>query len=334
LIEILPIARAELDGLYPQLAELLEVDETARAATIATLDWFFFRNPAGDGVYAGAFEDGKLAGVASITPKPFLIARRPALAGELGRAMTHAAFRGRGIFSRLVAYLVGEARERDYAFLYGTPNEASGRLYSKLGWTALFHWDRSARPLLWTDHPMLPLPARRAAPLMRPAWNIAFPLRSPRWMDCTVDPSPDAQAGRLLAADCALDRGGAYLQWRFARPGGTYHHLHCRRSDGELVGWAAASFVRDGDRRRMRIGDWWARPNALRGLLAGARDLAQELEATEIYAAGRRPGGPRIDRGYGFTVRPSRMPVVALPLHCGIDELARWDYREADADMF
>jgi GNAT superfamily N-acetyltransferase len=213
-LSVRPIAREQLDGLYPQLAELLEVGGDERTFTIATLDWFFFSNPAGDGVYAGAFENDKLVGVASITPKPFRIDGQNVLGGEIGRVMTHAAFRGRGVFSMLVESLVAAARERGYAFLYATPNQASGRIFiGKLGWSILFHWDRSARPLAWGNHPMLPAPARRAAPLIKPAWNVAFPLRA-SGTKCTVDDMASPDVADLVDASCAIARSAAYLNWR------------------------------------------------------------------------------------------------------------------------
>lgn len=335
-MRVRPIECDQLAGLFPQLAELLEIGENQRDLTLATLEWFFFRNPAGDGLYAGAFEGEKLAGVASIAPKRFRIGGREVLAAEIGRTMTHAAFRGRGIFSRLVEYLIAQAGDRGYAFLYGTPNQASGEIYlGKLGWSSLFRWERSARPLVWADHPMVPSRVRWAAPMVQPLWNLIFPLRS-RATDCTVDDTAHADVAGLVDQACAIDRGGGYTEWRFDRPGHSYKHVHCWRGDGILIGWAVAKLVEDEQRRRVHIGDWWTSPDraALRGLLAGAVDLAQELSATELYVADRRRGTPRVDRSLGFLTRASRMPVIAFPLNHGVEDLQRWDFRDADADMY
>lgn len=336
-IEVRSIAREELDELYPQLAALTGADD--RALTLAEYDWFFFRNPAGAGVCGGAFEGDRLVGVTSIAPKRMRVGGKSVKAGEVSRATTEPALRGRGLFSKLVGFLTEQARERDYGFLYATPNANSGPIFlGRLGFEPMFHWDRSARALAWGEHPTMPGPARPLARVLQPAWDVVFPLRRGGTV-CTVDDHALAAVGQLANPDggrCVVDRTEAYLSWRYERPGRTYRHVHCRTEDGTLVGWAAASFVEEGLRRRLHVGDWWTAPqrNALPGLLAGTRELARESGATELYVAGRRPTSPKPDRRRGFVTRPSQRPVIGLSLHLDVGALQNWDYREADADMF
>ena len=338
-IDVRRMAYKDLAEIYPQFAQLMGTGEPARAMTLATLEWFFRSNPAGQSVCAGAFDGDKLVCVTSIVPKPFCIGGEAVTAAEVSAATTDAAYRGRGLFSRLVTFLIEDARDSGYAFLYATPNPASGRIFlGKLGFTPLFHWNRSARAVAWNAHPSLPGLVRRVAPVMQPAWEAAFPLRA-RNTACTTDDRAHSEVVGLAKANdarCAVDRTAEYLDWRYSRPGRTYGHLHCRRDDGALVGWAATAFIREGERRRIRIGDWWTTPDrsSLHGLLAGARDLAGELGATELYIAGRRPTGPEPDRRYGFVTRASQRPVIGFSLHMDVSGLHDWDYREADADMF
>ena len=260
---------------------------------------------------------------------------------EGSRAVTHEDFRGRGIFPQLVRFLAAEARRRGYAILYATPHPGSAPLFiERLKFQPMFHWSRAMRPLAWKHVALLPKPMRGAAWALQPAWELAFPLHGHR-LDVRVGEIADPGVAELAEhvrpiTECVIDRDESYLRWRFARPGIAYHHVHCRRSDGALVGWAAARYVQQGERKRLHVGDWLAAPGHghLRGVLAGARDLARELGATELYVAGRCVGGPGPDRRRGFLTRPSQMPVVGLGLEQSVEVFKSWDYREADADMF
>ena len=149
-IEIRHILKRDFPEVIGDLAEIQGWSVEQRESELDVLDWWFFRNPLGDGIYAGAFEGDRLAAVASITPKSFRIDGELVLGAEIGRTMTHSDFRGQGLFTQLVEHLIGECRSRGIEIVFGTPNEASGRIYiGRLGWTPIFHPDRFLRPLDW-----------------------------------------------------------------------------------------------------------------------------------------------------------------------------------------
>ena len=340
-VNIRPIEPQELEHLYPDLAELLEIGEESRTETLAVLNWFFFRNPFGNGIYAGAFDNEKLVGVASISPKPMYIRGEAVIAAEIGRTMTHASYRGRGIFSKLVAYLTAQAFERGYALLYGMPNTASGRIYiGRLGWKPLFHWNRAMRPLIWRNNSQLPPLARKTGSALGPLWDGFFPLRGGGLaisVAHTIDPGlADLATRTRTPSTCAIDRHAAYLRWRFERPNVIYHHIYCRRGDGTLVGWAAGRCITHSGRDRFHLGDWLVSPGRdhLKSLLTGAFHLAHELQATDLYIAGRTVDGRAPDLRLGFIRRRSHAPIIGLSLAKDINTVNDWDYRDADADMF
>ncbi len=86
-----------------------------------------------------AYVDGAPASTAQVS----FYAQRPF--ASLVRAATLPAYRGRGLFSALVAILVQEARQRGVRFLDTETNTMSGPILEKLGWQ-LLTW---AHPLTW-----------------------------------------------------------------------------------------------------------------------------------------------------------------------------------------
>jgi GNAT superfamily N-acetyltransferase len=353
-LEIRTVGRDGLDALFDGLVPIRQYREAQRASVIADIRWWTFENPVGEGIQAGLYEGDTLAGVANITPKPFLHRGSPVLLAEIGGTETSPDFRGRGVFSQLVEFLVAAARERGYAGLYGTPNEASGRIYmGKLGWTGVFHWQRQLRLVRWTGareliEPRLPSRFRGAAGLAStaarlagPAWDAALGLLAPSAAhSASSDVAPDLApflSKAVRGAGLVLDRGDAYLRWRYGRPGRIYRHVYVRSRSGDLLGWAVyLQGVSPNGRARASVSDYWVEPwtaENLRALIhAVFRDArAQGLE--QLYVMSRPARNPIIGWREGFISSPSLMPVIAMPLALGLDAFAPWDYRDGDADM-
>ncbi len=342
-LEIRPIPRDGLSSVMEDFAEIEDILPEERDLALAVLDWWYFENPVGEGVYVGAFEGSKLVGMAGITPKRFSIRGRPVVGAEIGRTITHANFRGRGIFSKLVKFLVNEADRRDYRMVYGTPNEASGHTYlGKLDFSAFFHWNRFLRPVDWKKQPqVLGGVGRAIAPIVGRVWNLLFPLGS-GFHDYTVEPAVREELCLFLrdaTADvgCVLERSPEYLRWRFARPDRKYEHVYLWDREGRLRGWAVVLFVLVEGRQRAHIGDFWVHPwttKNLRALITAVRNESLRRNAVEIYIGSRTRETSGLRPPTGFLSQKSAMPLIAISPAGGLLEFESWEYRDADADMY
>jgi GNAT superfamily N-acetyltransferase len=357
-LQIRVVGRDGLNALFDGLLPIRQYKEAQRAEIVADIKWWTFDNPSGEGVQAGLYDGDRLAGVANITPKPFLHQGKPILLAEIGGTETSPDFRGRGVFSQLVEFLVGMARERGYGGLYGTPNEASGHIYmgKKLAWTGVFHWQRQLRLVNWSGArellaPRLPVPARFkgaagavagiAGRLAGPVWDAALGARVSRGgVSVSGDVAPELGAflaEAMRGAELVLDRSDAYLRWRYGRPGRVYRHVYLRGADGALRGWAVyMQTVSPEGRPRALVSDYWVLPGSaqtLRALMTAVFREAKARRLEQVYVMSRPVRGPQLGWRDGFISTPSQMPVIAKPLTLDLETFAQWDYRDGDADM-
>jgi GNAT superfamily N-acetyltransferase len=357
-LKIRVIHREDLDRLFDGLIPIRNYAEADRRLVVDDMAWWLFENPSGNGVQAAVYDGDTLAGIAYITPKPFVLDGEPTLLAEIGGTETSKAYQGRGIFSMLVGFLTERANERGYAAIYGTPNEASGRIYlGKLGFTGLFHWDRHLRPIDWGK---VTLPVSRLRHLGRglaefaeraahagarlggAAWDATLSLAAVS-DGASVIPLLDPAVPPLLlnaarGQPVLVQRDAAYLSWRFSRPGRVYRHVLSRDSGGSPRGWATFAITTTGDTRtRAHVGDYavhpWTREN-LRALMQGVFYVARTEGLSEVYVSGRATRGPRLGPLFGYASTKSAMPVIVKSLQGDVERFTNWDYRDSDADMF
>jgi GNAT superfamily N-acetyltransferase len=337
-LEIKTVGFDDLDRLGDDLSHMYENFD--RSLTISELDWWLFKNPAGNGVYAGVYDAGQLVGTACITPKQLRVGGRSVLSAEIGRTETRQSHQGRGIFSRLVRFLLECARERGVEIVYGTPNELSGSIYlRKLGFTGIFHWDRLGRPIEWDS--LLRTPST-LAPLARIVWNAAFPLKIRRGLYVesgteVLGELPEFLSRATEGLACVVDRTLEYLHWRFARPGQDYDHIVLRDDNGQLTGWAVLNFTERLNMTRALVGDYWVFPRTnrnIRSLLAAIMDRARQMGAAEVYVPTREVSDSKVNWTMGYIRRQSIMPLIVYPLVGTPEDFRSWDFRWADADSF
>jgi len=354
-LEIRSIPTGGLTRLVADLSPIRGYSKADRPKVEQYIRWWLFENPSGEGVQAAMYDRDTLAGIACITPKVLRVNGQPACVAEIGGTETSKAYQGRGIFSSLVQFLLGEAERRGWTAVYGTPNEASGRIYlGKLGFTALFHWTRSIRPVNWSGV-AYSFATRRpnvATPVLAPilggvgaaagaAIDIAArALATPGTVTVTDRPA-EGVAGLVEGVGPAVSvhRTASYLAWRYARPDRSYRHLHLRDASGELRGWAAYAHVDEGQgRSRVLVGDYWVRPwtrGWMNALTLALRAVAKRSGLSEIYASSRSRLHPRPGATLGFVNATSSMPVILKTFARGGGvPLVGWDYRDSDADMF
>lgn len=340
-IECRPIELHELDELRPDLEALSSRDGWESESQFVR--WWFFGHPLGPGVYGGAFDGTKLVGVVGFAPQRIHLRGQELMVAELSSAKTSPEYRGRGIFTRLIRFLISSATERSYELVYGLPNATAHPIYlSKLGFSELFSCVRYTRPVRLQD--MLPsVPAMGRAGL-RAAGGIfdAICRTATHGLEITVRSTPpdgirDLQAE--AAPECAIRRDPQYLAWRYARPERTYRHVAVHESSGRLVAWACVytlSGTRLGD--RLYVGDYWVSPSvntATNALVDALRQVALADRLSHVYLVAR-PSRFRfaLERN-GFIPRKVWPPLVAIS--CTNSPPSRfldWEYRDSDADMF
>lgn len=205
--------------------------------------------------------------------------------------VTHPAWQGRGLFTRLTRRGLGQLEASGVALVFNTPNRKSRPGYLKLGWRGAGR---------------LPLMVRALRPLRLP---IALLTRS-RETDAQTDPQFDLAGFRpakdwLASSEVATlglaqspesrwqtPRSAAYLRWRYGDiPGYRYAVLEADRRGGR-----AAVVFRGRPRRGLREIDV---AEVLTDSSRGGIDLAVELLDdlahrcdADILVAVARPGTP------------------------------------------
>jgi ribosomal protein S18 acetylase RimI-like enzyme len=84
--------------------------------------WKYFGNPLSDSIVGVATAGTEVVSVVAATAKRIRLAGKTVLSYELGDLLTDNAYRGMGLFSKLVELVCSEARERGSALVYVRPN--------------------------------------------------------------------------------------------------------------------------------------------------------------------------------------------------------------------
>jgi GNAT superfamily N-acetyltransferase len=221
--------------------------ENGRTKPIDALAWQYFATPGGEPIVDFAVDRSgsgeRIAGMYAVVQVPAGIEGRRVRAAQSLDTLTAAAYRGRGVFTTLAASVYAQARDAGIEFVYGFPNGNSVHgLFAKLAWDSLDPLPFLIRPLrtryalarvprvggLLRALPDLRLPQPRA-PRLRAGETLAEVERfGPEFDDLWARAQPE-----LPVAVC---RDGAYLGWRFAKPGEAYRTAAIR-SGGRLLGF-------------------------------------------------------------------------------------------------
>ena len=233
---ILPYRESDADRVVDLLAGCLGEGGVPRST--AFWRWKHESNPFGPSPALLATAGDGIVGVRAFLRWDWWSGDRRVPAVRAVDTATRAGWRGRGVFSALTGELVEREARRGTAFVFNTPNRASGAGYLKMGWR----------------------PVGRLPVLVRP-----FGLRALRRFAGGGRPTADGlppvahlldrrQTAALVAAVDRQRRDGryrtklddVYLRWRYADAPGLDYRA-CWRGDGAD---AAALIVRIRRRRR------------------------------------------------------------------------------------
>jgi GNAT superfamily N-acetyltransferase len=302
--------------------------------------WKHQANPFGPSPCLVAEADGQIVGLRAFMRWAWQVRGATVPAVRAVDTATDAAWRGKGIFTRLTLALLEQMRDEGVAFVFNTPNRRSMPGYLKMGWSSLGRLSLWARPVRLGRLARVLSPARRqGGDDGDPGGDCGSPVSElledpalPRFLDAL---SPEEQR-------FSTPRSREYAHWRYtAIPGFDYRAAWDLDGDN-----GAAVVVRLRDRERVRelrlcqllVGGTLKSRRMGRDLL---RSLLRETGADVATAMGSS-GTPvqRVLLRSGFLPVPRSGPVMTVrPLSAstnGLDPLRRsaWDLSIGDLELF
>lgn len=255
LIELKPLRLASPDD--PALAALASLFGTEWTGFSPALLYAKYAGnpfaPTGAANFVAAYSGGELVAANGYIPARYRAGDTTLLGVQDCDSFVRADWRGKGVFSRIVAWSEEHYRAAGCDFLYGFPNENSFRAYEKAGWTI-------GRLVEYTAKPVVPILERLALSAADRKGLVVEPV--------AVAALPGGES-RHDGGALELDLGGGYARWRFAEERGDYEAWRVRDREGRIA-WAVTR--RDGGRgiRIMSVGgDTNLLPFALRAAILG-----------------------------------------------------------------
>ena len=344
-LSVRAISSSEAREVVTHLLNLAGQDAGQIEDEIRFINWWFYGRDTDKAVFAAAFVDeNEPAGFVGYAQTELRSEGNIVHAGIMSSAMTHPKFRGMGVFSSLMGYLIESAARDGLDILYGSPGHKSYPIFiKKLGFTPLFHWHRSARPQRWGRiGARFGTPGKMVTRVAGRIYDAAIPLRIEGFRFTTEKELPDDFDSfidrAVRQANCHLVRTPEYCRWRFSRPGREYRHVILRNHDNLIAGWAMLSKLEHGNKSRFHIGDYWItgeNPRTIRALMAATSQEAAHHSVDEIYIAGRTCSRVHDLRRLGFIRWKSQTPIVVIsPTGRDLSIVDGWEFRDTDVDMF
>ena len=335
------VLRTAISADVPQMIKLARTALGAGSVprTEAFWRWKHEQNPFGRSPAMVADADGTIVSLRVFLRWRWRCGEQTLAAVRPVDTATHPGWRRRGLFERLTRELLQAMQAEGVAFVFNTPNDASGRGYQKLGWRIV------GRPTIWV-RPVRPVrvlsalarrderkgPAEALQPFLRASTDM---LGSP---DLGAFLRNAERPGNRLVSDA----DAAYLAWRYRDcPGLVYGAAGTfDRTSGALVIFRRA--MRQG-LRELRICDLFcaeATPSrakmrqVIRSLLseqdvdlATARAVPGTGQAAVLLRCGFLP----VQRlGPTLAVRPLAADADLPP----IDRLSAWGASIGDLEVF
>lgn len=292
--------------------------------TRAHLSWQFFETPAGPSlVYLLRDQGSRLVALYAAVTQVARVAGREYPARMVQDVMTHPDYRGRGFLHRLGALCI-EDMGRDNAIGYTFPNEQSEKSFRRLGWTELCavpHREKSVQP------------------------KVRAGVRGIRQPDIRqIDGPFDPAVSEIWVASgfpVGVRRDAAFLNWRYRKPGATYHRfligegagilvLKLYQGDQGRVVHICECLLREVERTRVRV--------PVNDALGFAELFAHRHQATLLTAwlPTSHPYASTFD-DHGLTLtEQSRYMFVRAPTECrpAVEDLNLWHVSQGDSDVY
>lgn len=212
------------------------------------LEWLCLRNPAGPAYVASVRAGEKLAAFQLLIPAPLNVSGAEALGHFCVEVFTHPDFRGKGLFSRLIA-VSKESLAQQGAWLFGHPNKAAVRAWSK----AKMCFGPELVPRI-----ALPVPGGERVRRLRLSGSGAAEAAAAKSAFSHLAAVSSA-SGPAPHNRPSLRYSEAWLRWRYQeRPGGSYFLSTHEGAEG----FTAVVVSRPWRRGLDLAVDWWLAPKA------------------------------------------------------------------------
>ena len=277
-----------------------------------TLEWLFRTGAAGPCPRSVSEVDGKIVAHAGVTALSFVIEGEEVSGGYSVGAMTDPAYRGRGLYARLGAYLYERLEADGFAFVAGFSNQQSHRLMTgPLERTGV-------RPFPWCVRILRPLAVVKG--LLGGKGSVPVPLEVPQLASDNHQLSaagfdapqlnelweriaPGVRVGAVRNRDFAASRYGT-------RPEAGYRALAVEK-DGRFVAWGVHRTISVRGQRATFLVDFEVAPGEQGAGQFLLRTLGQEAHKNRVsMLSALLPGeGAARDalRGAGFLQIPERL---------------------------
>ena len=300
-----------------------------------------------------AAEDGRMLGYYAALPYPYEIAGRAMLAGMVCDVMTHSEARGRGVFTELGRFALGEMQVSELAFVMGYPirPEVMGG-HMRVGWQVGFKLPMYIRPLranaiLRSKRLGLLAPAANAVIVAQRAALARLPAAK-GYASRSGSPSELLGSGSFAALVAGwaasvpnhLVKSAEFYQWRLGAPGVAYRVFMAHRGD-EVVAAAIGREATLYGIPSFALLDLMVLPGHERALMTLYRDiecwaLRGGAEALVTMVSRSRARQYRLARS-GFLRSPYAFSLIARSVSDGIavESLAReadWHLMWIDSD--
>lgn len=299
-------------------------------------EWKFDHNPAGPPIIAVAEADGVIVGQYALWPMKLRFGSEAVLGAQSLDTMTHPAYRGQGMFTRLANEGMRYAANCNIHVIFGCPNTQSyPGFVHKLGWRHIGDLPMYIRPLRPSRHHRIP-------PWAGPVVDLAAGLlpRGPRGgIEIRTTRPADAEMAPLLRcrddASIRIEHDITYIDWRFDPASGMKYSWVSAYRDGSLAAVAIwGTDFRHGDAIVAELigSDASSRSAAL----AEAIGQARAADCPLMRAMGRGSDVGRTLRRAGF-LRRGKMPFIIRRLTTrtfdidGFDS-SQWTIFGADLD--
>lgn len=323
------------------------------AGSVEHYSWKFRQSPFTPPSFEyAASEDGTMLGYYAALPYRYRIGGRDALAGMVCDVMTHSRARGRGVFTDLGRYALGELSARGVDFVTGypiRPEVMGGHL--RAGWTVAFELPMYIRPLRANAI----LGSRRLS-LLAPFANVGIAayqrVLSPRvatGYECSVGEPHELFESAAFDAFVEqwsssvpnhLVKSAEFYRWRLGAPGTGYQAFLVRRGQEVLAAAVGRTTELQGIPSYALL-DLMALPDAPPALNAlyravDAHARGQRAEAVVAMMSKRSAGDYRLLR-CGFLKSPFVFKLIVRSLRDAIDparlaDEAAWHLMWIDSD--
>lgn len=289
--------------------------EGAVPRTAAFWSWKHEDNPFGPSPVLVAEAEGRLVGLRAFLRWRWQSGATAVPAVRAVDTATHPDWRGRGLFSALTRRLLNRVAAEGTAFVFNTPNRASGAGYRKMGWQTLGRAPLLIRPLAPVSA-ALRLIRRGGGAVQRPeapdlsAFTRATALSRTPFLDDLLDARLRGRQDPRYSTP--VDRH--YLRWRYGSPPGLEYRALWREG-----GSVPAAVIFHG-RRRNRLREVMVTeiltppgPEGHREAASLLRELAARVGADYLLAvASPRTAERQMLLRSGFFPLPGAGPIVAV----------------------